>query len=229
MSSLRRLFRSACSRSGKGGFTLVELLVVIAIIALLAAVAMGPITGAMRTAKDNAGMQTTHALYVADFQYNIDNNNFADGADAGAIAQNLLNGGYISDPSIFFIAGGSTTKFTGSNAAQGITAQNVSWDFLGSGATYTGLTTSDPEQLPLVWSTGNTITIPAAAGSYGTATVNANGKNAYGTDGIPVAYLSGASSFKKVSNITTLSITQFIDDSYTPPTTSDYVVRFGSH
>lgn len=236
MSSPRCRFRSACSRSGKGGFTLVELLVVIAIIALLAAVAIGPITGAMKTAKDNAGMQTTHAIYVADFQYNIDNNNFADGADSGVIAQALMNGGYISDPSIFLIKGGGTTPFVGANAAQNIQATNVSWDFLGSSpagsgstTTYSGLTTSDPEQLPLVWSTGNTIVIPTAAGVFGTATVNGNGKNGFGTDGIAVAYLSGASAFKKVSNITTLNIAQFIDNSYTPPANPTYQVRFGSH
>jgi hypothetical protein len=211
-------------------------LVVIAIIALLAGVAVGPITGAMKTAKDNAGMQTTHALYVADFQYSIDSStsSFADGTDAGVIARALLNGGYITDPTIFYIGGGATTKYTGSTAATSMTAANVSWDFLGSSpsgagaGTYNGLSTSDPDQLPLVWSTGNTITIPQTAGTYGTAQLNAPGKNPYGTDGIPVAYKSGASKFAKVTNITTQTISQFIDNSYTPPANANYGVRAGS-
>ncbi len=236
MLSLRRSSLPARRPLGKSGFTLVELLVVIAIIALLAGVAIGPITGAMKTAKDNAGMQTTHALYVADFQYSIDSStsSFADGADAGVIAQALLGGGYITDPTIFYIGGGATTKYTGTSAATSITKTNVSWDFLGSSPSgsgsataYNGLSTSDPDQLPLVWATGNTITIPTSAGTYGTAQLNSPGKNPYGNDGIPVVYKSGASKFLK-ANVTTQSIAQFIDNSYSPPASANYVVRPGS-
>jgi prepilin-type N-terminal cleavage/methylation domain-containing protein len=230
MSSPRRLFHSARSRSGKGGFTLVELLVVIAIIALLAGIAIGPITHAMSVAKDNAGMQTTHSLYIADFQYSIDNSHFADAADSGGIAQAMLQGGYVSDPTLFYL-GGNTVKYTGTDAAHGIQNTNVSWDFLGSGAggSYNGLTTSDPDQLPLVWATGNKIVIPASSGTYGTATINGNGKNYYGSDGIPVAYKSGVSTFQKVSDVTTSTIAKFIDNSYVPPANTTYAVRAGSN
>jgi prepilin-type N-terminal cleavage/methylation domain-containing protein len=220
------------ARKSRGGFTLVELLVVIAIIALLAGVAVGPITGAMKTAKDNAGMQTTHSLYISDFNYTIDNQNFADAQDAGYIARALLNGGYITDTSIFYLPGGNTQKWAAADAAGGITAAYVAWDFYGvngAGATpYVGVSTTDPDQLPLLWSTGNTVVLPAAAGQYGTATVNGSGKNAFGTDGIPVAYKSGASAFKKVSVLSSGLISQFVDNSFVMPANTQYVVRQGS-
>src|SRR3984957_13233218 len=127
MSFTRRLPLSARSSSG-GGITLVELLVVIGIITLLAGVALGPITGAMKTAKDNAAMQTTHSLYLADFQYSVDNNgSFADGADAGIIAQGLFNGGYLTDPGILIISGRNAVKYVGTAPGTGLQKQNVSW------------------------------------------------------------------------------------------------------
>jgi prepilin-type N-terminal cleavage/methylation domain-containing protein len=237
MSFTRRLPLSARS-SSRGGFTLVELLVVIGIIALLAGVALGPITGAMKTAKDNAAMQTTHSLYLADFQYSVDNTSqgqFADGTDGGAIAQELLNGGYITDPSIFYLAGGAATKFVGANAANSITLKNVSWDFYGvtgagSGAsTFVGVGTNDPDQLPLIWTTGNTITLPGGAGAYGPAVVNVPGGNPLGTDGIPVVYKSGSSAFKKTNVIgPPAQITQFVDESYNPPAGTVYAIRPGA-
>jgi prepilin-type N-terminal cleavage/methylation domain-containing protein len=230
MSSPRRLFRPARSASGKGGFTLVELLVVIAIIALLAGIAIGPITGALKTAKDNGGMQTTHSLYIADFQYSIDNSNaFADGADAGAVANALLNGGYITDPTIFYVAGEPNAKKVvagqggGNGATASMKASNVCWDFMGYAAG-TGLSSNDPDQVPLIWSTGNTLAVPLASGEA--ITVGAN--NPFGADGVPVVYKSGQSKFQKAST-TTGTVANFVDASYTPPTTPpNYQIEKGA-
>jgi prepilin-type N-terminal cleavage/methylation domain-containing protein len=219
--------------SSRGGFTLVELLVVIGIIALLAGVALGPITGAMKTAKDNASMQTTHSLYLADFQYSVDNasqGGFADGVDAGIISQELFNGGYLTDPSILVISGGNATKYVGTTPGTGLIAGNVSWDFMGVTGTGgpVGVSTNDPDQLPLIWSTGNTVPLPVT-GNYGVATVNGNGKNPLGTDGIPVVYKSGSSVFKKTSAIgPPPTIATFIDNSIIVPAATTYAIRFGS-
>ncbi len=234
MSSLRRHFRSARSSSGKGGFTLVELLVVIAIIALLAGVAIGPITHALQLAKENAAMQTSHSLYLADFQYSVDQQgSFADGTDAGVLCRELFNGGYLTDPTILVITGGNAQKYVGTTPATGLAAQNVSWDFFGlnstsNGGAPQGLSTSDPEQLPIVWATGNTVSAPAT-NAYSTATVSAAGKNPTGSDGIPVAYKSGVSKFAKVNQIGPPPvITQFIANSIVIPANTTYVVRIGS-
>ena len=79
---MRNLNRSLSAARQSGGFTLVELLVVIGIIAILAGVALGPITSGIRKARESACMQTTRTLALAEFQYANDNNNYPDGADA---------------------------------------------------------------------------------------------------------------------------------------------------
>src|SRR5271169_5239005 len=105
--------------SSRGGFTLVELLVVIGIIAILAGVALGPITNGLKKAKESAGMQTVRTIALAEFSYSTDNGAYPDvnvpttaanpGNDASLVAKALLAGNYISDASIFFISGGTAT------------------------------------------------------------------------------------------------------------------------
>ena len=68
----RLLCRTARS-SSRGGFTLVELLVVIGIIAILAGVALGPITSGIKKGQQSSGIQTARTLALAEFQYSNDN------------------------------------------------------------------------------------------------------------------------------------------------------------
>jgi prepilin-type N-terminal cleavage/methylation domain-containing protein len=187
----------------RGGFTLVELLVVIGIIAILAGVALGPITGAIKNAKNNAAMQTTRTLALAEFQYANDNNqNYPDTGNSGAsggtqaagVANCLMSGGYIQDPSIFWISGSQETKYTGSLSTPTIAASNISYDFVGN-SNGQGVNPNAPDTLPLVWTSvsPNTPTLT----SSGAVNVTVTNTNPLSTQGIAVCYKSNSAQFMK--------------------------------
>ena len=100
----RLLSRRTAHSSSRGGFTLVELLVVIGIIAILAGVALGPITNGIKKAKQSSGMQSAHSIGLAMyFAYANDNSQLVSGQDrwrcnwSADVAATLLSGGYVSD------------------------------------------------------------------------------------------------------------------------------------
>jgi prepilin-type N-terminal cleavage/methylation domain-containing protein len=205
MPSNRLLCRTA-RNSSRGGFTLVELLVVISIIAILAGVALPAITGAVKKANENAALQTAHGLSLAMFQYCNDNGSYPGSSAVGVIPVvnittssqgfGLLVYAYISNTDALTINGAGQQKFTGSYPAAPLTSANVSWDMtvLGTGL---GVTSNDPDQLPLIMSTGSTITYgtlntPGAA----TAVITTANKNPFGNDGIAVGYHDCSSAFK---------------------------------
>ena len=204
LNPLRLLYRTA--RASRGGFTLVELLVVIGIIAILAGVALGPITNGIKKAKQSGGMQTARTIAVAEFAFSNDNNgSYPDSANLGgasgspsgaaAVAVPLIAGGYTSDPSIYYISGGTAMKWTGSGTL--IPAGNISFDFTGATGG-TGVTSNFPDQCPVCWSSlvGGTqmpVFSAVAAGTQVTAAPTVN--NPFGTAGIAVAYKSNSAKF----------------------------------
>jgi prepilin-type N-terminal cleavage/methylation domain-containing protein len=201
MINSRLLIRTARKLS-RGGFTLVELLVVIGIIAILASVALGPITSGLKKAKQSSAMQSAHALYLASFSYANDHNQVyydTTGGDASSVAIALLAGSYVSDASIFYIAGAKSTsgssQYTGSTPLTGLKQANISWDFLGNNGN--GVDSTFGDYSPILWNStaGGGGASPATAAANNPIVATPSPNDVFGTDGLAVAFKSGASKF----------------------------------
>ncbi len=232
---MRTFYRLQSIRRSNVGFTLVELLVVIGIIAILAGVALGPITNGIKKAKESGAMQTCRTLALAEFQYANDNNSTyptSAGASAGDIASALVSGNYVSDPSIFGISGESKfVKQTATGTSATWSAANCSFDF--SDVTGSGVGSVAPDQLPLVWSPDTGAVIPTAAS---TGCEFAPNNPLFGTDGIAVAYHSNNAFFRAPIGQTptaagafpdTKGDAMFVDKSFNPGTVT-YVIDKGA-
>lgn len=226
--------RNAAARK-TGGFTLVELLVVIGIIAILAGVALGPITGGIKKAKESGAMQTTRTIALAEFQYANDNDGaYPDGADAGIIATALVNGNYASDPKLFVITSDPNYVPYTPVAGGTIPATAISYDFLGLAATnpIAGLNATTPDQAPVCWSDGDPGCVIPTSANTGTAFTPTTG--IFGKDGVAVCYHSNNAFFRSVNHNTTVTFPPsgqaiFVDNSFDPTSTSGtYTIRPGS-
>jgi len=129
--------------------------VVIGIIAILAGVALGPITNGIKQSQHNTSMQTGRQIGQMCFSSFTDNNQtYPAGANGFNIANSLINANYASDPSVFFVSGqDSGTMFAYTMPAGGVAAMTVnscSWSFTTLGAS-TGVTSSASDLTPLVY------------------------------------------------------------------------------
>jgi prepilin-type N-terminal cleavage/methylation domain-containing protein len=192
---MRNSIRRVPAARQSGGFTLVELLVVIGIIAILAGVALGPITKGITKARESAAMQTCRTIGLAEFQYANDNNGSYPYGTGPAIANALFSGNYISDPGVFILSGDAgAQKYTG--AANGtFGTKNDSFDFMDVGTGASGLTSSTPDQCPVVWTPDTNI--PAVPQGNAPAGVEFAPNNPlFGGDGIAIAYHSNNAFFR---------------------------------
>ncbi len=92
------------------------------------------------------GNQAAHALGLAIYCYANDNNgHYPDGKSSTEVFQKPIDGGYITDAGDYFVELSGKTKPV---AGQPLKPENVCWDVTG------GVTTSDPESIPLIFLTG---------------------------------------------------------------------------
>jgi prepilin-type N-terminal cleavage/methylation domain-containing protein len=205
--------------SKRGGFTLVELLVVIGIIAILAGVALGPITNGIKQAKHNAAMQYTRQIGQICFAYATDNSNnnnsYPTGATSEAIANTLLNSNYVNDPSIFLITGVNTTKvpYTPAAGTFALKSTNVSYNFtaLTTTAPTGGITSATGDLIPLVYFSDSStdLTYPLTAGKAYTVTLDPK-KSPFGGDGIAVFYKGNNAVYIKAGTTTQYVVDNFV-------------------
>ena len=109
----------------------------------------------MKASWDNEWMETSHSLYLAMFQYSVDNNgNFPNGKSSTAVFQKLVDGGYVTDSTIFYIPFAGKTKTRSTK----LRPENVCWDVTAS------VGKNDSDELPLIFMTGYKISyIPGGA------------------------------------------------------------------
>jgi hypothetical protein len=127
---------------------------------LLAGIAIGPTTpGGIRYAHNYGAMQQGRQIGQMLFSYATDNtdkgNAYPDGNSSTEVFQKLIDGGYCSDPAVFYVPLPGKVKPV---VGQKLKPENVCWDLT------SGVAADAPSGLPLVFLTGYKVTYrPGAA------------------------------------------------------------------
>ena len=187
------------STAANHGFSRVELLVLAAILVIFAGVACGPISDHMEKSKINRAVESARTINTLLSQYATDNNGVypvglgtpAAGKSEG-IARNLLENNYTTDTGIFAV--GSIAKYGGTAPDfSDFTASNISWDFTSGVTASTGVTSAAPDLLPMVYSTGESVTYPMTAATGLDLPLSGNGP--FAKKGVVVAYKNNTATF----------------------------------
>jgi type II secretory pathway pseudopilin PulG len=192
-------FRSPARKSTQSGLSRVELLTAASILVILAAVAFIPVNHYLETAKINRAVENARTISQLLSQYATDNNGTypaGEGTPAAGksegIARNLLENNYTPDAAIFAL--GSAVPYGGkASDFSDMTASNVGWDFTAGATASTGITSTDPDLLPTVYTTGESVTYPTTAETG--LDLPLSGKGPFGTKGVVVAYKNNTAIF----------------------------------
>jgi hypothetical protein len=119
---------------------------VLGILFVLIVVSIGPMPGGLSRGPVNSPVQRAHAIGLAVYSYANDNDQqYPDGASSTEVFQKLLDGGYVTDPTLFYIPMPGKVKPV---AGQKLKPENVSWDITAPVAALS------PGELPLLFMTG---------------------------------------------------------------------------
>lgn len=203
---------SSARASGQSGFTRVELLVLGFVLIIFAVSVVGPLGWQIEQARIGRAVDSAHTLNTLLSQFATDNDGVyptgegtSQPGKSEGIAQNLLANNYTPDAAIFAL--GSAPKYSGKDPAfHDLGADNVSWDFTAGATSTTGVTAAAPDQLPMVYSTGETVTYPTTPGTGLDLTLSGNGP--FGMEGIVVAYKGGNADFNPGTITGTSAIAQ---------------------
>jgi hypothetical protein len=119
-------------------------------------VCLGPVTPSLKRARESAYMQTAHAIGQALYFYANDNHGlYPNGTSSTQVFQQLLDGGYVTDPSMFYVPMEGKTR---PSKDQKLKPENVCWDVTGGASVY------DNGSLPLIFLTGYRVSYAPGGG-----------------------------------------------------------------
>jgi hypothetical protein len=126
----------------------IRLGVLMFVVIVLLGVALGPITCGIKSAQQSVAVQTAHLLTTALYSYANDHNGkYPDGKTSTEVFQQLLDQGYVTDPTIFYF---DFLHLPGKVRPENnrLKPENVTWDVTA------GVDASSPGDLPVVFLTG---------------------------------------------------------------------------
>jgi hypothetical protein len=152
-----------------------------------AGIALGPINAGIKLATQNVAMQRARQIELCMFSYATDHNGaYPDGKTSTEVFQKLLDGKYVTDPAIFYLAMPGKTKPTSNQ----LTAENVSFDVT------SGVAADSSDFVPVVFCTGYTVTYaPDAKATRDQPVATPFPGPGHKFTGIAVAYKSGFARF----------------------------------
>jgi hypothetical protein len=156
-------------------------------------------------AKANAAMQTSRTIALCLYQYSIDHGGaYPTGKSSTEIFQKLIDGKYVTDPSIFYVPYADIPGKKGTSSDT-LKPENVSWDVT------VPVDGNSPEGLPIVFLTGYRITY-----APGASAVPLSKSFPDGLRGIPVCYKSNSAWFKKNNGLPDGTVANFIPADFNP-------------
>ena len=182
----------------------VQWIVTVLILLVLAAIALGPGRGVQVQVPQNRAMQASRSIGLALAAYARDNGAYVypTGTSSTEIFQKLIDGHYISDPTLFF---DPRLKISGKTPATSnkLKPENVCWDVT------IPLDPTSSDEVPVVFETGFRIEYKASGSAVPLLSVFAERPS-----GIAVHYFGNNSAFLKNDGLPDGVVTNFISQNF---------------